>query len=71
MQILRYGIHSEPILIYHHMVLGLAAIKNCPLLKEESYANKHTMTAEWFNSIIDWLCQHFPDEFRVVSFPFG
>ena len=61
---LRYGVDEESILVYHHIVLGLAFIQKCPLLKENDYATKQTMTTKWFNSIVDWLCNNFPDEFE-------
>ena len=64
-KLLRYGIDKEPIMVYHHIVLGLAFIKNCPLLKENDYATHKTMTAKWFNSIIDWLCVNYPEDFAL------
>ena len=67
MKELRYGIDKEPVLVYHHIVLGLAFIKGCPFLKEEDYTTSKTMTEKWFNQIVDWLCANYPQEFILQT----
>ena len=62
---LRYAVGKEHIRVYHHIVLGLAFIKDCPLLKKNDYATQQVMTKKWFNSIVDWLCNNYPEEFRL------
>ena len=62
---LHYGKNGDVVKVYHHTVLGLAFIKHCHLLKEDDYATKQNMTAMWFNSIVDWLCDNYPGEFKI------
>jgi len=59
---LRYAKDGDYVLVYHHCVMGLALLKDCPLLKKEDYAGS-IMTAKWFNSIVDWLCNSYSKEF--------
>ncbi len=63
MKILHYAKDGDCVLVYHHTVMGLAFLKNCPLLGINHYATTSVMTAKWFNSIVDWLCSNYPDEF--------
>ena len=65
MRELYYAKDGDFVLVYHHCVMGLALLKKCPLLKEEHYSGS-IMTGEWFNSIVDWLCDNYLEEFNLV-----
>ena len=60
---LKYAKDGDLVLVYHHCAMGLALLRKCPLLQEEHYASQSFMTAEWFNSIVDWLVNNYPEEY--------
>lgn len=65
MKVLRHAKNWEVVTVYHHVVMGLSFLKDCPLLTAEDFTNRSIMTAGWFNNIVDWLVSNYPDEFTL------